>query len=142
MNEDVIISERLQRLAEETAYLKNERDALARFEDYRNNTRLKKAVERSLQVAIEICFDIGQRIISVEGLRLANSYRETFLILQEAGILAPGQGERLANMASFRNLLVHDYVRIDDERVYAILKRRLGDFESFAAAIAAYLKGQ
>ena len=142
MNEDAIISERLQRLADETAYLKSERDALFRFEDYRNNTRLKKAVERSLQVAIEICFDIGQRIISVEGLRLANSYRETFLILQEAGILAPGQGERLANMASFRNLLVHDYVRIDDERVYVILKRRLGDFESFAAAIATYLAGR
>ena len=141
MNEDAIIRERLQRLSDEIAYLKSERDALHNFDDYRDDIRLKKAVERTLQVAIEICFDIGQRFISIEGLRLATSYRETFLILQEAGILEPGQGERLANMASFRNLLVHDYVRVDDERVYAILKRRLGDFDAFAAAIAAHLQG-
>ena len=140
MNKDRIISERLLRLDEEIAYLKNEREALRSYDDYRNNVRLRKAVERSLQVAIEICFDISQRIISVEGLRLASSYRETFLVLQEAGILESGQGERLANMASFRNLLVHDYVRIDDERVYAILKRRLGDFDAFAAAITLHLK--
>ncbi len=140
MNEDIVISERLQRLAEEVSYLKKERRALHQFNDYRDNLRLKKAVERSLQVAIEICFDIGQRIISIKALPLASSYRDTFLILQDAGVLAPGQGEKLANMASFRNLLVHDYARVDDERVYAILKRRLGDFDAFAEAIANYLQ--
>jgi len=99
-------------------------------------------VERSLQVANEICFDIAQRIISIENLPMASTYRESFLILADAGILSPEQGQELAMMASFRNLLVHDYVRIEDERVYAILKRRLDDFESFAAAIADYLQSK
>lgn len=43
-------------------------------------------------------------------------------------------------MARFRNLIVHDYARIDDARVYAILKKRLGDFDAFARAIQAYLE--
>ena len=42
-------------------------------------------------------------------------------------------------MARFRNLIVHDYARIDNEVVFAILKRRLGDF-AYAQAIVHYLE--
>jgi len=47
---------------------------------------------------------------------------------------------RLVNMAKFRNLLVHEYARIDSATVYSILKRRLGDFDEFARAITTYLQ--
>ena len=43
-------------------------------------------------------------------------------------------------MARFRNLLVDVYAEIDDAKVYGILEHRLGDFDAFAAAIAAYLE--
>ena len=134
-----IINERLHLLADELAYLKSERDAVNNFYVYQENVRLKKAIERSLQVAIEICFDISQRIISENGLRFAKTYSETFLVLQEEGIVSQRLGENLQNMASFRNLIVHDYVKIDDEQVYANLKKHLGDFDAFAAAIVQYL---
>jgi len=38
-----------------------------------------------------------------------------------------------------RNLIVHDYARIDDSAVFGILKRRLGDLDEYARAIVAYL---
>jgi uncharacterized protein YutE (UPF0331/DUF86 family) len=41
-------------------------------------------------------------------------------------------------MAKFRNLIVHDYARIDNAVVFGILKRRLGDFHAFARAIVRY----
>ena len=134
-----IIKERLHLLADELAYLKSERDTVNNFYVYQENVRLKKAVERSLQVAIEICFDISQRIISENGLRFAKTYRETFLVLQEEGIVSQRLGGNLQDMAGFRNLLVYDYAKIDDARVYGILKKHLGDFEAFAAAIVQYL---
>jgi uncharacterized protein YutE (UPF0331/DUF86 family) len=40
------------------------------------------------------------------------------------------------------NLIVHNYARIDDARVYGILKRHLGDFDAFARAIVDYLQPQ
>ncbi len=46
----------------------------------------------------------------------------------------------LLEMARFRNLIVHDYARIDDARVYGILKKRLSDFDAFAEAVRAYLE--
>jgi uncharacterized protein YutE (UPF0331/DUF86 family) len=43
-------------------------------------------------------------------------------------------------MARFRNLIVHDYARIDDAQVYAILVHRLGDFDAYARAVADWLR--
>ena len=44
-----------------------------------------------------------------------------------------------ACLARFRNILVHEYTRLDNIIVYGILKRRLGDFDEFAQSIASYL---
>ena len=137
---DPVLTERLARLREEVAYLINERDNVQSFQEYANNVRLKRAVERSLQVAIEICLDIGRRIIAVEGFRHPEENREVFVVLHEAGILPEDLLPALINMARFRNLIVHDYARIDDAQVYAILKRHLHDFEAYARAIARYLE--
>ena len=42
-------------------------------------------------------------------------------------------------MASFRNLLVHEYMEIDRRRVYRVLKNDLGDFERFIKAASKLL---
>ncbi len=139
-NGDPVIAERIERLRDEIAYLKAERDGVLSLEDYRANVRLKKAVERSLQVAIEICLDIGRRIIANEGLRHPEENRDVFVVLHEAGIVPQDLLPALINMARFRNLIVHDYARIDDAQVYAILKRHLDDFERYAQAIVEYLE--
>ncbi len=111
---DPIIAERIGRLREEIAYLKTERATVSSYEEYSSNVRLKKAVERSL--------------------------REVFVVLYEAGILPGDLLPALINMARFRNLIVHDYARVDDSQVYAILKQHLHDFEAYARAIAQYLE--
>ncbi len=46
----------------------------------------------------------------------------------------------LLNMARFRNLLVHEYARIDDAQVYAILQQRLSDFDAFANSVRQYMQ--
>jgi len=140
VKENDIINERLRMLMDEIAYLKNERDRINRFDEYRDNIRLKRAIERSLQVAIEICHDIGQRLISERGFRLAETYRESFQVLEEEGVLSPDLSRKMQKMAGFRNLVVHDYARIDDALVYGILKRHLHDFERFADAVERYLR--
>jgi uncharacterized protein YutE (UPF0331/DUF86 family) len=33
-----------------------------------------------------------------------------------------------------------DIIKIDDARVYQLLKKRLGDFDAFTAAVVAYLE--
>jgi len=44
--------------------------------------------------------------------------------------------ERLAEMATFRDLLVHRYAEVDNVRVYQILRQRLVDVEEFLSEIS------
>lgn len=141
MDTDSIILDKLLLLRDEVLYLKRERDALRGFQEYLNDMRLRRAVERALQVSVEICLDIGRRIIALEGFRYPDDNQDVFTILREEGIVPLELLPALLEMARFRNLIVHDYARIDDAKVYKILKTRLGDFDAFAEAVRAYLEG-
>ena len=93
-----------------------------------------------MHIIIEACIDVAQHIISDEKMREPSSYRDTFTVLTENGVILPGDLERFENMASFRNLLVHYYERVDDEIVYGIFKKNLPDFDFFVERIVEYLK--
>lgn len=134
-----VVAERLAALRDEIVFLKSERESAASLVEYSSDARLRRAVERSLQMAIEICLDIGRRIISLENLQYPEDDREVFSVLAESQVVDPDLLPELQRMASFRNLLVHDYVRLDDERVYDILTRDLATFDRFAAAILDYV---
>ena len=140
MGADEIILERLEFLRNEVAYLKRERDRIHSFKEYVDDVRLRRAIERSLQISVEACLDIGRRLIALEGFRYPEDNRDVFRVLTEEGVVSKELLPTLLDMASFRNLIVHDYARIDDAKVYAILKKRLGDFDEYAKVIAAYLE--
>lgn len=139
MNGDSIVRERLQYLRNEIKYLKGERAGVRSFSDYVDDARLRKAVERSLQVAVEVCLDIARRIIALEGFRYPENNQDVFQVLAQEKIVSETLRDILLEMARFRNLIVHDYAKIDDAKVYGILKRHLGDFDAFAEAVVAYL---
>jgi len=111
------------------------------FRTYQDNKMLRRAVERALQVTVEVCLDIGRRIIAVEGFRYPETNQDVFRILAEERVLPADLLPTLLEMSRFRNLIVHDYARIDDARVYGILRKRIGDFDAFAEVIRAYLVG-
>lgn len=140
MDANDIILERLTFLRNEVDYLKRERDRLRLFKDYMDNVRLKRAVERSLQISVEACLDIGRRIIAVKGFRYPEDNKDVFQVLSAEGIIPSEVLSALIDMARFRNLIVHDYARIDDARVYSILKKHLTDFDAFARAVVGYIE--
>jgi len=107
---------------------------------YRTDKRARRFVERTLHIIIEACIDIAQHIISDEGFREPSSYRETFAILTENGILRKEDLERFENIASFRNLIVHYYERVDDAVVYGLFKENLSDFDLFVDRMIEYLE--
>jgi len=110
------------------------------FAVYHDDIKLRRAVERSLQVAAEISLDIGRRIIALEGFRYAEDNQDVFRILAAEQVIPHQLLDSLLNMARFRNLVVHDYAKIDDAIVYGILLNRLGDFDAFADAVRVYLE--
>ncbi len=136
--EDTVIQERLTLLEEYTADLRQLQSV--DFKTYVENKLIRRTVERTLHLAVEACLDIGQHIIAQEGFRRPTDNQDVFVVLAEEGIVPHELLPRLIAMARFRNLIVHDYARIDNAVVFSVLKRRLEDFNVYAKAIADYLK--
>lgn len=57
------------------------------FEGYLKDFLIKDAVERNLEVALQVCIDIGKMIIKREGLREPGDNKGVFVILAENGII-------------------------------------------------------
>ena len=91
-------------------------------------------------VAIEAVIDICNRIISTHGLGLPQEYSDVIKLMGQHGVVEGDLVGRLVEMVKFRNMLVHIYWKIENERLYQYLKENLGDFEAFKAAIRNYLK--
>lgn len=122
----------LAKLDELDQYLRELRQvAPARFEDYEASIEKRRACERLLQIAVEAVLDVCALL--VRGLRLGVPAEEDDLFskLQQAGVLSESMVQTLRRMRRFRNLLVHEYGRIDDRLVFEIVQTRLGDFEAF-----------
>jgi uncharacterized protein YutE (UPF0331/DUF86 family) len=136
---DDAIRERLSLLRNEVAYLRGEQEKLPTLQTYHLNPRAMRAVERGLQVAIEMCLDIGRRIIALEGFAYPRDNQSVFRILAAENVIPPTLLPNLLKMAGFRNLLVHEYTHIDDRLVFTALHERLTDFDAYARAIRDYL---
>lgn len=60
--------------------------------------------------------------------------------LGEVGVLSKKFAENFSGIAGFRNVLVRNYMEIDYDEVADKVNNRLGDFETFAKAVASYLQ--
>ena len=88
-----------------------------------------------LQVSIECCLDVANHIIASEKLRAPRDYSDSFLVIQEEGLISSELGDKLRQMAKFKNRLVHPYGEIDNTNVYEYIKGDLKDIEEFKAII-------
>jgi uncharacterized protein YutE (UPF0331/DUF86 family) len=100
---------------------------------YMESVEKRRACERLLQISIECVIDMCALFVS--GLRLGLPAEEDDLIekLEQAGLLSLEMGKTLRTMKGFRNILVHEYGRIDNAIVFGMATRRLQDFDALKA---------
>jgi uncharacterized protein YutE (UPF0331/DUF86 family) len=100
---------------------------------------LQDIVERNLEVIAQAVIDICNRIISLEGLEKPRDYYEAIVRLGESGILPLEFARKLAPLAGFRNILVHDYLDLDWDEVYKNL-HQLQDISKFMNQVKSWMK--
>lgn len=100
----------------------------------------RRACERLLQVSIEAAIDACAML--VKGLRLGVPADERDLVekLARRGVISPAMAATLDRMRGFRNVLVHQYGRVDDSMVFDTLRARLGDFDAFKREVLGCLQ--
>lgn len=92
-------------------------------------------VSFNLQLAIQNCIDIAAHIISEEGVGVPGSLTEMFYLLEENGYLSERLTEKMVRAVGFRNLLVHEYGKIDLKQVYEIANEHIEDLNKYLLSI-------
>jgi uncharacterized protein YutE (UPF0331/DUF86 family) len=89
----------------------------------------------NLHLAVENCIDIAAHIISENGWGVPGSASEMFYTLEGRGMLDSQLTERMVKAVGLRNLIVHEYGRIDINRLFATVRSNLDDLTAFLSAI-------
>lgn len=131
------VSRKLESLREYTGYLKDYQNRT--IDDLMKDPTLRGAVERYLHLCAECVIDIAEIMISELELRKPEEYKESINILGEAGIIPDEFAYHFSPVAGFRNILVHEYAKIDLVEVHRHLQEDIGDFGKFSKYIVEYL---
>jgi uncharacterized protein YutE (UPF0331/DUF86 family) len=97
------------------------------LEEFLSNMMIHGAIERYLQLSIEVTIDIGNHVIATENMGDVHWNRDISTIFYEQGYVSKELCDTWINMIKFRNLLVHEYGIIDKKQVFKILHSHLTD---------------
>jgi len=89
----------------------------------------------NMQMAVQNCIDIAAHIISENGLGVPGSTTEMFYLLEKHGYLNHDLAGRMVKAVGFRNLIVHEYGKIELEHVYEIAQDDIKDLNEYLKAI-------
>lgn len=99
------------------------------------NIDVRGAVERYLYLASQASIDLAEAVISYRRLRKPATMGEAFHILCEEGVISARLRNKMSAMVGFRNIMAHDYEKVDYDIVYDVLHTGLKDIEEFAKKI-------
>lgn len=133
-----VIQERLQHLEENIRTLRGLQSRTR--EELHRDRALQWAVEHGLQTSIETVIDIGTHLIGALGLPAPRDYTSVIDIMGEHGIIPPEFAAQLRSMPGFRNILVHQYLAVDLDRVFEALQKAPGEFAEFIRHITEFMR--
>lgn len=102
---------------------------------------LMRAVKYAFITTIEAAIDVAQHICASEGWGPPDTNARAFELLGGHEVIAGGTSTEMSMTSGFRNVLVHDYVRVDDALVIERLDQ-LVIFDHFVAEVAAWLSSR
>ncbi len=70
-------------------------------------------------------------IVRTRQLGIPQESRDAYELLQSGGLLEAGLATRMKRMVGFRNVAVHDYIKLNLELVKVIITKHLSDFLAY-----------
>ena len=120
------LKKHLRRIEEKTG------TGLAQFLE---NTDHQDVVLFNIQMAVQNCIDIAAHVISSQGLGVPGSYNEMFYILEENDYFDSNMTEKMVKAVGFRNLIVHEYTKLELNRAHQIIQEDIHDLSEFLKAV-------
>jgi len=108
---------------------------LARPGRIEDDVKEERFVLHTLQLAAQTALDAASHIVSDERLGEPGNNAELFGLLAQGGWIPAHLAEPLADMARFRNMVVHGYATVDLGIVRDVVEHHLDDLLDFVRFI-------
>jgi len=99
------------------------------------NFSKQDSITLNIQRACEAVIDLGMHVIAERGLGIPQTSRDTFEILQNNKIIGHKMSERLKAMIGFKNIVIHNYQRLNLKIIQAIIEKHMEDLMHFSEII-------
>lgn len=134
------IFEKLEKFQEYLGYLRQLKREASNEKKFLSDFHLFGNTERYFQLCIQVIIDITNLSIIDLGLKRPEDNYEAISILFEQRVFSEDLASKLTSMVGLRNILVHEYGKIDRKRIYKILTDQSSDLQEFQEQIIKFLK--
>ena len=109
------------------------------FQEYLSDFYMKTSAERLIQLIVECATDINNHVVVESGSKPPEDYGSSFLRAAEAGLISRELADKIKGSAGMRNIIVHEYMDIDDEKVYKTLPLAVSEYHEYIRQVDQFL---
>lgn len=109
------------------------------LEEYKKDSYLKYSAERLIQLIVECASDINNHVVVEKKERPPEDYSSSFIKAAEVGLLSRDLAERIKHSGGMRNILVHEYMDVDDEKVYKTIPVAIRDYKEYIKQVVEFI---
>ncbi len=110
------------------------------LEEYKTDSYLRFSTERLIQLIVECATDVNNHVVVEVGNRPPEDYSISFINAAQAGLISRELAESLKGSAGMRNILVHEYMEIDNEKVYSVLPLAIKEYGEYIRQVEKFLE--
>jgi len=131
-----LIEQHIQKMEEALAHLAKYQQIS--YQEFEKDLSLVWIVEKGLEILIQNLLDIGAHLLASEIKNDWDDYVEVIIKLGKHGVVPMEFADQIKRMAGLRNILIHEYLRVDLKKLFTYLKEGLEDFVRFIKYIREY----
>ena len=105
------------------------------FENYSQDRKTRRDVERLAENIANASIDIGKIILAGEDIELPETYKDIFIKLAEIRMVDKKLSEGLSDLVRLRNILAHQYLDIKWEMIKNFKDRGMDEVKTYLMII-------
>src|SRR5690554_3661782 len=110
------------------------------YNTYLQNLTSRYAVERLMQLIVDLALDINNVILSHQGKPAAIDYFNSFIDLIDCHVLEADFASQIAPSTGLRNRLVHEYEEVDNKIVFSSIDKTIDMYGRYIQEIKKVLE--
>ena len=141
MVDERVVARKLEGIEQYHGELSEKQETLSRSEFLQSTTE-QRAVERMFENAIQSCSDLAQHVATRAFDYEGSTAKEAVRVLYREDVIDEETMDTLVSAIGFRNVLAHEYGRVDTEEVYETLQTGLDVYDAFSQQVAQWVQQQ